>query len=159
LTSHVDTRIDAAYVSEHLFRGPRSYKSAECTIQSKHYVDENHPLETFSETLKRLIRESGRSNPDVYRAANVTKQTFSHIINNRDYVPSKSTALAFAVALKLPLEGIKAFLRRAGYSLSDSSEADYIVKEFVTSGNYNVGQINLELYNAGKRQLGQEYLE
>ena len=49
---------------------------------------------------------------------NVDRKHFSKIRNNPAYQPSKSTALAFAVALELNLDETKDFIGRAGYAIS-----------------------------------------
>jgi O-acetyl-ADP-ribose deacetylase (regulator of RNase III) len=156
LTPHVETNIDSSYVSKRLIHSARTYKEKEQEIQKRRYINECHPRETFSETLQRLIKESGRSNPDIYRAANITKQTFSHIINNREYSPNKTTVLAFGVALRLPEDGIRALLQKAGYSISPSSTLDDIVLGFVRRGNYDLDLINSELLDANESTLGQK---
>ena len=57
----------------------------------------------FSETLLKLIDRSGKKDAEVYKKANVDRKLFSKIRNNPDYKPSKSTAIAFAIALELSL--------------------------------------------------------
>jgi hypothetical protein len=47
------------------------------------------------------IDEKGLKDPEVYKKANVTKQTFSKIRNNSQYKPTKTTVLAFAIALSI----------------------------------------------------------
>ena len=75
---------------------------------------------SFSEFLLHLIDEKRMEDSDVYKAANISKQTFSKIRYNKDYHPKKEVAVAFALALKLNLEETQKLLGTAGYILSDS---------------------------------------
>lgn len=60
---------------------------------------------SFAYKLFDLIDERGMTDVECYKKANVDKKTFSKIKCNPDtYRPSKQTAVAFAIALKLNLE-------------------------------------------------------
>ena len=63
----------------------------------------------FSETLLKLIDKTGKKDSQIYKKANLSKQHFSKIRNNPDYKPTKSTAIALAIALELDLEQTKDF--------------------------------------------------
>ena len=110
----------------------------------------------FSETLLKLIDESGHKDSTVYKKAHVSKQHFSKIRNNPDYRPTKPTALAFAVALELDLEQTKDLIGRAGYALTNSSKFDVIVRFFIESGNYNMMDINTALFEFDQALLGSQ---
>ncbi len=108
---------------------------------------------SFSEKLVQLIEKRGRKPADVYTKVGVTKAHFSKIKADTAYHPSKETALAFAIALCLNLEETSDLLRRAGYTLSHSSESDLIVEFFINRGMYNIDEINNQLNNRGYRPL------
>ena len=108
---------------------------------------------SFSEKLVQLIEMIGRKPADVYTKVGVTKAHFSKIKADAAYHPSKETALAFAVALCLDLEETSDLLKRAGYTLSHSSESDLIVEFFIDRGLYNIDEINNQLDNRGHRPL------
>ena len=86
--------------------------------------------DTFSEALIRLIDAKGKTDPEIYKRANVDHRHFAKIRKNPDYQPSKATALALAVALELNLDETKDFIGRAGYAISHSSKTDIIVEYF-----------------------------
>lgn len=108
----------------------------------------------FSETLLKLIDKTGKKDSEIYKKACISKQHFSKIRNNPNYQPTKPTAIAFALALELDLEGTYDLIGRAGFTLSKSSKFDLIIRYFIEHKEYNVVAINVALYEFDQPLLG-----
>lgn len=114
-----------------------------------------HMDKGFAETLFAFIDEKGMTDVECYKKANVDKKTFSKIKCNKDYKPSKTTAISFAIALRLSLEETERLLRTVGMRLSRSNKFDVIIEYFLVTGNYKtIYEVNETLFRFDQILLG-----
>ena len=109
---------------------------------------------TFMELVFSFADAKGMTDVEVQKKANLDRKAFSKLKCGTTKNPSKSTALALAVALELSLDDTKDLLSRAGLALSPCSKQDVIVRYFIEREAYDIYEINVALFEHGEQLLG-----
>lgn len=110
--------------------------------------------DSFQTKLFSYIDESGMTDVEVYKKANIDRKLFSKIRSNPMYHPRKQTVLALAIALQLNIEQTVDLLTSAEYALSPGSKGDLIVKYFIEHEIFDIMTINFALDEYGQPILG-----
>ena len=142
---------DAEYITEasYAYSVPVPMEDIGDLIKKKHREDAG-----FRDTLFKYIDDSGMTDVECYKKANISKQTFSKIKGDKTYHPSKETVLCLVIALSLPLKDADRLLNVAGYTFTDYDLTDVIVKCFIELGNYDIFEINETLFQYDRGTLG-----
>lgn len=118
-------------------------------------VDELIKVEkSFVEKLIELIRQSGMTDPEIYKAAGLDRRLFSKIMSDSGYKPSKDTCIALALALKLNQYQTNDLLERAGYILSHSIRRDLIIEYMIINRIFDIDTVNAVLDQSKEKILG-----
>ena len=139
--------LSLAYVSpeQFLFSEARSLEDAVKNLDK-----------SFMELVFSFADQKGLTDVEVQRKANLDRKAFSKLKCGTTKNPSKSTALALAVALELNLDETKDLLSRAGLALSPCSKQDLIVQYFIERKTHDIYEINLALFEHGESLLGMQ---
>ena len=107
--------------------------------------------QTFQQRLLELLDASGmKKDSDFYKKAGISKQVFSTIRSDVNYQPSKETAIASALVLRLRPEDAEDLLMRAGYAFSPANLFDLTIRSCLERGIYRIMDVNEELRVVGK---------
>ena len=80
--------------------------------------------------------------PAIYKAAYLSRKTYSAIISDENHVVSKRTAIQLAFALRLTREEADLLLHAAGYHLSRSVVEDMIFDACLEANIHNLEDVN-----------------
>ena len=110
--------------------------------------------ESFQQMLFREIDNRKLTDVECYRRAHVDRRTFSKIRGDVQYKPKKTTAVSFALALRLSVGETEDLLKKAGYSFIDNNIFDIIIRYYMEKKRYDIIEINETLFYYDQPLLG-----
>jgi len=90
----------------------------------------------------------------VYKSAGIDRKLFSKIITEKNYKPSKDTALSMAIGLELSEDEAEKLLESAGFALSNSSVRDLVFRYCFVEHIYNITEVNYILSELKEKTIG-----
>lgn len=102
---------------------------------------------SFYQCLVKYLDEKGITEPELYNAAGIQRQTFYKIKSIEGYVPRRRTVFYFILYLKLTIEEANELLSLAGYQLNPSSKIESFIKHCIENELYDIDEINDFLYD------------
>lgn len=112
----------------------------------------NSKGETFQDRLFRYIDKSGLSDVEVYKGANLSKQTFSKI-KQTGHIPKKRTIFALALSMKLSIDETKDLLESAGQAFSPSDKVDLVIQYCMYNDIYSIFDVERILFEKFEETL------
>ena len=123
------------------------------------YLEGSSNMPTFTNEVKRLMRKRGLTGTDLCKRILMDRRLWSKLTADVEYQPSKETAVAICIALRLTVEQADELLQCAGYTLSETRKQDVVMRYFLENGIYDVDVINDMLYRFGLRCIGTKVRE
>ena len=113
---------------------------------------------SFAARLILFLRDRfGGDAPSIYKAARISRKTYSAIVSNELRPVSKPTAVAFALALHLDLKEAKRFIGSAGFAFSDFLLDDIVVSSCIRAGIHDIARVNEILSAHGAKTFPEEH--
>lgn len=109
---------------------------------------------SFTQLLFEFIDKNKISDAEIYKKAEIDRRLFSKIRSNINYHPGKNTVIALALALELNKTETDYLLSSAGYTLSESSTFDLVIKFCINKKIYNLQTVNEALDYFSLKPLG-----
>ena len=144
--------LEPIYTEEIELRKMSENVMMDAVISHDHKIDIKDIDKGFIDTLFDLIDASGESDPDIYKRANKDRKYFSKM-KRVGYKPTKSVAIAFAIALRLDFEDSLDLIERAGFTLSKAIIFDKIIAYCIKTEEFNIHNVNQILYKYDQELL------
>lgn len=100
---------------------------------------------TFTELLSAYIKRSNMTEPQVYKRAQIGRDTFCNIYSGKKGA-SKKVVMQLCFGLKLTYDEAVGFMAAANHGFNPSDILDLVVVYFLKNKIYDTYEVNAELY-------------
>lgn len=121
------------------------------------FVDSHQYDEPFHEAVIRIMIEKNLTNPQVYKAACLSRQDFFRLIDPDTKTIKRNNVWSLVIGLGLDMEGAAALFKSAGYIIQNT-KTDVLLTFCLEHGIYDVVRINFMLAHYGLPQLQESYV-
>lgn len=108
------------------------------------HVREDHDVD-FATYYYKLLNQKNLLDKDVYKAVDISRQTYSKIISGK-IKPSLKMAVRIAIGLKCTNDECKLLLKKFEYTLPSSSKFALVIRYCLENNIYDYNEINSILY-------------
>lgn len=99
----------------------------------------------FADYLHDLVREKNLLEPDVYKRAGISKQTWSNLYSAKT-CPTPENSRRLVIGLKCSLPEAEKLLALCGYTFIEGCEYDDCIKACLAEGIFNYTYVELNIY-------------
>ena len=118
------------------------------------FIEDSYEENAFAKALNLYMYERDITTAMIYERCFVDRKLISKITAGSNYHPSKNTVLSLCIGLRLNVEESEKFLELAGFSFSNGSRYDLIIKYMLMKGIYDLDTINDMLYDYNEPCIG-----
>jgi hypothetical protein len=164
LQSAVCYDIEPMVQADHMEAPAKVQRHAAAMVQSlsaavtnvNQFIRDKQEEDTFAIRLKHKMQEKKMTPKELYSAADIDRRLFSKINTDKDYHPTKSTAIALGMALHLDNGEMTDLLDSAGFTLTNTSITDLVILFCIENKIYNIMDVNSLLFETGEKPLGRD---
>lgn len=115
------------------------------------FINQNLDKRKFGNIVNEYLYKKNISTSELSENAGIDRKLISKFIADCNYHPSKDTALAVCIGLKLNSREARELLKISGYSFSSNSQRDLTVVYALDAGVCRVCEVNKLLRELGEK--------
>lgn len=122
----------------------------ECKELSE-FISQNIDKRKFGNIVNEYLYKKNISTSELSENAGIDRKLISKFIADCNYHPSKDTALAVCIGLKLNYSEARELLKISGYSFASNSQRDLTVVYALDAGVCKICEVNKLLRDLGEK--------
>lgn len=109
------------------------------------FLEENGNPEGFVPLCLLFLKQTNRDENQISDLARLEKGYFARLRTADSFFPSRGEVLLLCFAMKLNAGESRLLLKSAGYALSNSKQADLVIRYFIESSHYSLSDLDYVL--------------